>query len=254
MIIDPFSGAVLDETRQEIEGYAFNMFEASAALVYDNTLFGYTSPFAGQRYRFQLASAVGQLQFVRALADYRRYFFLRPFTLAVQGLHSGKYGRDAEKEVDLNGAGRQPVFYDQYLGDPWFVRGYYDTYGDCRDSGDPTGSACGALNSLFGSRIGVAKAELRFPLIEQLVLAGAAEFVPVEGIAFFDAGIAWGQETSPTRQVGFLDDPTRRGILTSAGVGARVNLLGYLIFEVDYVNAFALENGWKWEFNLLQGF
>jgi hypothetical protein len=28
------------------------MIETSAALVYDNSLFSFTSPFAGQRYRF----------------------------------------------------------------------------------------------------------------------------------------------------------------------------------------------------------
>ena len=223
------------------------------ALIYDNSLLGYTSPFAGQRYRFQISPTVGQLQFVQALADYRRYIFRNPFTLAIQGLHSGKYGRDAEKVV-VDGAGLQPIFYDQYLGDPSYVRGYYDSYGDCLDSGEPNGSACSALNSLFGSRIGVAKAELRFPLIQQLVLGGVAEFMPVEGIAFFDAGVAWGRETIPTREVGFLDDPTRRGILTSAGVGARINVLGYMILEVDYVNPFALKDGWKWEFNLIQGF
>ena len=43
------------------------MVQGSAAFVYDNTLFGYTSPFAGERYRLQIAPVWGDLQFVEAL-------------------------------------------------------------------------------------------------------------------------------------------------------------------------------------------
>jgi Tol biopolymer transport system component len=106
------------ERTQTYDGISLNLFESSMALVYDSSLLGYTSPFAGQRYRFQLSPTLGELQYVQALADYRHYFFANPFTLAVRGLHAGRYGRDAEATVE----GRT-VFQETYLGQPWYVRG-----------------------------------------------------------------------------------------------------------------------------------
>jgi Tol biopolymer transport system component len=220
---------------------SYNMAEASASLVYDNTLFGYTSPFAGQRYRFQVSPTVGQLHFVEALADYRRYQFLRPFTFAVQGLHFGRYAENAATDS---------LFYPIFLGEPSLVRGYYNTYSDCYN-----GDACdqALLNSLFGSRVLVAKAELRFPLIRALVV-GPIGFPPIEGFGFFDAGTAWNQGNGISFSRGVSPNPNERGFLTSAGFGARVNLLGIVIVEADYVKAFeAVDKGWRWQFALQPG-
>jgi hypothetical protein len=49
-------------------------------------------------------------------------------------------------------------------------------------------------------------------------------------------------------------DPLRRGFMTSAGVGARVNLFGYFVVEMDYVNAFERQRGWHWQFAIQPGF
>src|SRR5690606_34549114 len=91
-----FQGQSLERFKDEDFSLGFNMAQASVALVYDNALFGYTSPFAGQRYRVEVTPVVGQLDFVQGLVDYRRYFFLRPFTFAIRGLHFGRYGPDDE--------------------------------------------------------------------------------------------------------------------------------------------------------------
>ena len=230
------------------DGPSYNFVEASAALVYDNALTGYTSPFAGQRYRFELAPTVGQINFTQALADYRRYFFMRPFTLAGRGLHFGRYG--IESEVDERG---NPLFGDLYLGLPSLMRGYYDVYSRCRGNAD--GNDCNVLGQMFGSRIAVANAELRFPLIRQLVVGTGFGVPPIEGIAFFDAGMAWGTNEELTfRRFAPGGTPSDRGILTSAGVGGRVNLFGYLILEVDYVNGFQRDRGWHWQFAVQPGF
>ncbi|HEX2092638.1 MAG TPA: BamA/TamA family outer membrane protein [Longimicrobiaceae bacterium] len=234
-----------DDPRFEV---GYNLAEGTAALVYDNALLGYTSPFAGQRYRFEITPTLGSLQFVQALADYRRYLFMRPFTLAVRGLHFGRYGRNAETLE--NGQSLQQL----YLGQPYLMRGYYDAYGRCRDNPVQNGQDCDIAQQLFGSRVGVASAELRFPLIRQLVVGTSLGLPPIEGIAFFDAGVAWDKSTEVVFERGLQQDPTRRGILTSAGVGGRVNLFGYLILEIDYVNAFERDRGWHWQFALQPGF
>jgi Tol biopolymer transport system component len=222
-------------------GETFNMVEASAALVYDNTLFGFTSPFMGQRYRFEISPVFGGLQFLQATADYRRYFSARPFTLAVRGLHFGRYGRDAE------------IFGDNFVGFPFFMRGYApgDVEDECRANPDEC-----AAEQLLGSRIGVANAELRFPLITQLALGtGGIRLPPVEGFLFGDAGVAWRSGTSPVFRRGLAADPqNERPFVTSVGAGARVNLLGLFILETVYVNPLDRARGWHWQFALQPGF
>jgi outer membrane protein assembly factor BamA len=219
----------------------FNMAQGSVALVHDAALFSYTSPFAGDRYRFELSPTVGQLRYLQALADYRRYQYLKPFTFAVSGLHFGRYGTNDTAEQ---------LFYPIFLGENSLVRGYYNNYSDCYNGN----SRCNpdVLNSSFGTRVLVAKAELRFPLIRALVV-GPIGFPPIEGFGFFDAGTAWDKGTSPSFTRGVPADPSERGILTSAGVGARVNILGYIILEADYVKAFELDRGWRWQFALQPG-
>jgi outer membrane protein assembly factor BamA len=183
---------------------------------------------------------------VQATADYRRYLFFNPFTLAVRGLHFGRYGRDFA------------AFRDMYIGYPWFVRGYdpNDVERQCRQA---TQGTC-QLELLSGQRIGVVNAELRFPLIRSLVLGVAPiGFPPIEGFLFADAGTAWGRtaaglETSPVFERPGGQDPADRPIFTSIGMGARINVFGYLIVEVDYVNPLDRDRGWHWQFNFQPGF
>jgi hypothetical protein len=63
---------------------------------------GFTSPIAGGRYRFEVLPVFGGLTFGTLLPDYRRYLFVRPITVAVRGLHYGRYGADAERSDGSN--------------------------------------------------------------------------------------------------------------------------------------------------------
>ncbi|MBA2245463.1 MAG: PD40 domain-containing protein [Gemmatimonadetes bacterium] len=248
-----------DVRERRLPGPVYNMAEASAALVYDNSLFGFTSPFAGQRYRFEVTPTYGSLKFWEGLADYRRYIWARPFTLAVRGMHFGRYGEDSE--VFRQGG-------SIFLGYPFLIRGYGsgDMSNQCQQSGLQSNSnACELFDQMVGSRIGVVNAELRFPLIRALVLGFApVGFPPIEGIAFADAGVTWSKGTEPVLQRGIpdrcLDAATpvalcsERGLFTSVGVGARVNLFGYFIVEVDYVNPLDRDRGWHWQLSLQPGF
>jgi Tol biopolymer transport system component len=243
------------ERRREIEGSAFNMAEGSAALVYDASLMGYTSPFAGMRYRFEVAPTLGALQFTTLTADFRRYFFLRPFTLAVRGMHVGRYGRDEHRVGAI------------YLGWPFLIRGYgRDNVADaCRPTVETGGGReCDLyFDELVGSRVALANVELRVPIIRQLVVGNALGLPPVEGFVFADAGTAWGSiegnsgqiiKTSATFRRGVEEAVSERGIVTSAGVGARMNLFGYFVIEGVYVKAFERERGFHWQFSLQPGF
>jgi Tol biopolymer transport system component len=244
----------LGNRRREIEGSAFNMAEGSAALVYDASLQGYTSPFAGMRYRFEVAPTVGSLQFTTLTADFRRYFFLRPFTLAFRGMHVGRYGRDEERVGAI------------YLGWPFLIRGYgRDNVADaCRPTLPEGGRECDLYyDELKGSRVALANMELRMPIISQLVVGNTLGLPPVEGFIFGDAGMAWGSievnpgqvlETSPTFRRGVDPDLQKRGIVTSAGVGARTNLFGYFVLEAVYVKAFERDRGFHWQFSMQPGF
>jgi outer membrane protein assembly factor BamA len=83
---------------------------------------------------------------------------------------------------------------------------------------------------------------------------GPVGFPPVEGIAFFDAGVAWDRGSSPVFERGINLADNERGILSSTGVGARINLLGLAVLEVDYVKPLDSERDWHWQFNFQPGF
>jgi outer membrane protein assembly factor BamA len=115
-------------------------------------------------------------------------------------------------------------------------------------------SACDVLNQMFGQRLIVTNLELRFPLVQALVLGGGIGVPPIEGFLFTDAGVMWGQEQTPVFATGVQASENERGILTSAGIGGRVNLFGYAILEASYARAMVGDLGWRWQFALQPGF
>ncbi len=195
--------------------------QPSLALVHDNSLFGYVGPFAGARSRFQVSPTIGDWQFTAGLADYRRYLYFRPFTLAFRGMMFGRFGRDAEQF---------PIF----LGSTELIRGY--TAGSVRDH-ECAGSfsGCAEIEQLVGSKIAVGNVELRFPLTRSLVLGFLPlGFPPIEGAFFYDAGVAWNEGSIVKWNRAPGDDPVLvRAPLRSWGGSIRANLLGYLILRFD---------------------
>ena len=92
------TGRVLDDsTVTNPLAEALNMSSFSTALVTDSSLFGATSPVAGRRSRFEISPTFGDIQLTSVLADYRHYFMpARFYTIAVRGMHYGRYGTGAE--------------------------------------------------------------------------------------------------------------------------------------------------------------
>src|ERR1019366_4568872 len=160
------------------------------------------------------------------LADYRRYdpVIFNTITIATRFLTSASIGRDEAQ-------------FPKYIGLPEYVRGY--------DSENFSGINCTALigsgsscgtEELVGSRVAVANAEIRFPIIRRFDLGGLpVGLPPVDGLFFYDAGLAWtaGQTVSLTKPANY-DLNLQRYPLRSYGFGLRVNLFNLAILKWDY--------------------
>jgi Tol biopolymer transport system component len=212
---------VISDTRTSLPGgFSVNLFKTSAAFVGDSSVWGFVSPVRGTRYRYEADSMTGDLRFQTLLADWRKYFFLRPVTLAVRGLHYGRYGRDSDNFNVLS-----PID----LGQSWLVRGYDSvSLGECVAT---AASSCPVYERLVGSRVAAASVEVRAPLLgtKEYGLINAPA-VPTELEAFFDAGEAWNAHQTP--KFNFKRDMTSTLVpVTSVGVGLRI-LLSYIPIEV----------------------
>ena len=215
------------------DGGSVTYYGPQVALVHDNSLFGFVGPFAGTRSRFELSPSFGNWRFTAASADWRRYLFARPFTLAVRGLFFGRFGRDAD-------------LFPQFLGNTELLRGY--TAGSILNNEclNPSSSSngltgCSNLDQLVGSKIAVFNAELRFPLTRTLVLGFLpVGLPPIEGALFYDIGLAWNGTScdgSPGSCVVWnrsgQDPEIYRAPVRSWGGSIRMNFLGFVILRFD---------------------
>jgi Tol biopolymer transport system component len=239
------TGEVLIDEKEDLPApSSINLGLGSAALVYDNSFFGATSPILGQRYRLEVSPTFGSLSYVGALVDYRKYFMpARPFTLATRLLHYGRYG---------NG-GEDPRLQPLFLGHAGLVRGYsYGSFSGAECDPPPNDpNACPVFDQLLGSRMVVANAELRFPLFGVLGIgSGYYGAFPIEFAIFGDGGLAWDTANDPSVFGSGTRDP-----VFSAGLGLRINLLGFAVAELDFVRPFDRpDKGWIWQFEFQPGF
>ena len=206
---------------------SLNFIEPFVAYVSDNTLQGYTGPIFGRRYRFEVQPVVGSYRWIEYLADYRRYqpIIFNFLTVAVRGMSILSVGRDEQA-------------FPKYIGYPSFVRGYDREAVFANGCGSIIGGggrSCAAPN-LVGSRVALANAELRFPVIRRFELGVLPiALPPLDGLLFYDAGVAWngGMKVRFDRQ-DELNDPNVRVPVTSYGVGLRLNFFNFAIVRWDY--------------------
>ncbi|MFL5613456.1 MAG: peptidase S9 [Gemmatimonadaceae bacterium] len=273
LFTDPTGTQLVGETRESLPTPpALYYTQPEIAIVGDNSFAAYTSPVEGQRYRLSYSPTVGNISFQTVLADYRRYFFLRPVTFAFRGMHYGRYGKDSE-------SGRLSPLY---LGEETLIRGYgygsINTQSECL-VGQSQQSSCPVLDRMFGSRLGVVNAELRIPFL------GSNEFgllnfpfLPTEIAPFLDGGVAYTSSQPPdfrlstnpsdaaarvakncqnqqlATQNQFAIVCTDRIPVFSTGISARVNFLGYMIFEAYFAHPFQRPGkSWVWGFQLAPG-
>jgi Tol biopolymer transport system component len=220
---------------------SLNYFDGQLALVSDNTLFGYTGPIMGRRYRFQVSPVTGSYDWIEYLADYRRYdpILFNYLTVATRLYADVSIGPDEAE-------------FQKYIARPDFVRGYDRNstfYLSCPVVG-ANPSNCSALQ-LLGSRVAVANIELRFPLLRRVELGFLPiDLPPLDGLFFYDAGLAWsrGQTVYGSRPGGY-DVSKQRYPLRSYGFGLRLNLFNYAILRWDFavpVDQVGRRGVWTW--------
>jgi Tol biopolymer transport system component len=222
---------------------------ASLAYVGDFSNSGLTSPLQGGRYRFQVTPQFGSRNYVSVLADYRRYFFREPVTFAFRGLHRGNYGAGQFQ------GGITDLFVRETLGDPYqigFVRGY--SFNSIFEEPKCQRRGICRIGRLYGTRMALGSAELRVPLLGPEVLSLATfKYLPTDLVLFADAGVAWTSEdlTEPSFSSNTIgqSNPNASGSVaaqpvTSAGVSARVNVLGAIILEAFYARTFQRSKNW----------
>jgi outer membrane protein assembly factor BamA len=221
------------------------------ALVFDNSLFGWTGPIYGRRYRAQFSRTMGNFGFGEGLLDVRNYWnYKQSLVLATRLTGLLRFGPDASR-------------FGVYWGGPYYVRGYDgNSYrldsSECADSRQyRTGeslSRCPVRDQLIGSSAAFLNAELRVPIIRELQIGPLGVFPPVDLVTFFDGGLAWDREVCTTvsaldpRQCTRADaqpidvvwqrkpgqDPYLvREPLFSYGAGLRLNIF-YTILRLDY--------------------
>ncbi|MGE5156178.1 MAG: hypothetical protein ACM3JP_01635, partial [Betaproteobacteria bacterium] len=250
---DPYLTYFLNEKKTDLGNLGFNALnlgQGSMALVYDNSFFGFTSPILGQRYRVEVGTTQGSLDFETGLADFRKYYMpVRPVTLAFRAMTYGRYGSDAQS--DRLGL---PI----YLGYDGLVRGYgYNSFVNNAAAECGATSNCPSFYNLWGSRIVVANAEVRFPPLGLFGAGGPFGFLPIEMFFFGDGGYAWngsgGAASDPTSYYHLYYSGDRTPVF-SAGGGLRLNLLGFAVLEMAVVHPFNRVKTTELQFTFLPGF
>jgi len=229
-------GELLDHTFVETPaGPPLYQAEAQLAFVHDSAVSGPLGPVLGQRLRVEVAPAFGQVPFTDVRVDARRYWMpVRPLTLAARIEHVGRYGSGAT----------DPRLTPLVAGLQTLVRGYdLKTY--AADVCGRTATSCSVIDELTASRLALLNLELRMPLLGPLT--GNIDYgghVPIELIAFADAGALW------TRRAGEQSDQAQ---FRSIGAGGRANIGGFVV-ELTAARPFdRTTDGWTVGFLLRPG-
>jgi len=179
----------------------------------------------GHRYRFQVDRYFGSIDRVGLQTDGRKYFFMKPFSFAIRGLHLGRYGKNP---TDM-------FSYPLYLGYPGFVRGYNtNAFYDRQSMLDPSFT----FNELIGTKLFLSIVELRLPFTgpEKLAVINSG-ILFTELALFLDAGIAFNDFDDISMKMRTAG-PDKRLPVFSTGVSLRVNVFGYMVVEPYYAFPF----------------
>nr|WP_121273091.1 basic secretory protein-like protein [Pedobacter schmidteae] len=225
----------------------FSIFQANASFVGDNSINGIAAPLDGFRYRVGMEQYFGDYKFSAASIDVRKYWRLKPVTLAARSYNYLRFGKEGEN------------LYPLFIGYPYLIRGYEANSLYNNSSGISNGFD---INQLSGSKIAVFNLELRLPFTGPKKLSAIpSSFLFTDLNLFFDAGLAWNEDS----KIVFKDQPTNnirprldvngneihdingKPIYTqtnervpamSIGISLRVNVFGAFVLEPYYAIPF----------------
>jgi len=194
----------------------------NATFTGDFTLPGFITPQGGSRYKFQISGspALGTSapEFFSVQGDYRQYLNLgRRYSIALRASGAASFGSDSQTYL-LGGVfgWLNPDFSDNNIPIDRLADTFFTVTTAPMRGHD--------FNTLFGDKYTLLNAEFRFPLFSAL-LPGPIPFLPLfntTGVAFIDAGAAWGFDTVQT----VFDQQRNREIETdirkSSGLNFRV--------------------------------
>ncbi|WP_316737335.1 peptidase MA family metallohydrolase [Pedobacter aquatilis] len=221
---------------------SFTLYQLNAGFVGDNSIFGLAAPLDGFRYRVSAEKYLGTYSFAGTTVDLRKYWRLKPITLAVRSYNMLRIGKDADR------------LYPLFLGYPYLIRGYESNsiYKSTTQRADQSFD----INQLSGSKMAVFNFEVRLPFTGPKKLSAIpSKFLFSDLNLFFDAGVAWTNDTKvafknePTyvttpiigadgTQTGTYQATTERVPVMSVGLSLRVNVFGYFVLEPYYAIPF----------------
>ncbi len=183
----------------ELEGVVASPY---ISYIKDTSLWEQTGPIDGMRLNLTFGASyninTGEPYSRTFLGDFRKY--IRISTLSCL----------ATRMLYITSGGKDPQRY--YLGGSWTLRGY-------------------GFRAFYGKNVFLSSAELRFPLINTLLIGfpiGNFDLRAIRGALFIDGGNAWDDEYD--------------GLHGSFGVGARVNLGAFVVLRLDFAHRTDLKN------------
>ncbi len=237
LLDDPAIAALYDEDIHE--------YRAELALVKDNTIFSYTGPMDGNRYRlsFQMSPKITAEtpEFYSAKIDYRQYFKItNNYHLAFRFNGGVSFGPNPQTFL-LGGI------------DNWINYVYNPNAPIFGNDGDsfseqlsmyylseyimPVHGA--AMFQTWGDKFMLLNAEFRFPFIEYAKFGlPPISFFQVRGVLFADLGAAWTSDLQLVENGAWPIGNTWEDMIGSVGMGVRV-YLGFALLRIDLA----------WEYN-----
>jgi len=219
-------------TFPEMPTYSLNLLIPGISYTKDNSIFGYTAPFIGERYYASISGSpsIGAdgKQFVTADFDLRRYFALnKEYTFAFRLAGGASFGAN-------------PTIFILGGQDNWLNYRYHENIdiGSITDyflANLLTPLRGADLYEMVGNRAFLFNFEFRFPMIQYFVMNFPLPVAlqNIRGLLFFDAGSAWNSGDDWK----FIDRTANnrryvRDVVSGFGYGMRINL-GFFLLRID---------------------
>ena len=201
------------------------------ALVHDNSLAGYTGPFAGRRSRFEVSQTIGGWRFFQGLADYRRYDKIAgPIVLATRGLFLGRFGRDANQ-------------FQNFIGVTDFIRGHTSGSYDRNECAVMQATPANSQTRLrragppdrLALRRGLGRAAVPHSHAADLPQAAERGAADRRGVLLRRRYRLERRQHAQVEPQPAIDDlENTRTPLQAYGASVRTNLFGFVILRLDY--------------------